>query len=941
MIRNMNTFCKNKVVFSVLTCLVLMFAIVAPFSVLTAQGTSSTDPTPLTIPKPSTGVNGTYSLYPGKMPCIGSPKIVVFVVDFLNDTPGGWENYSVADIEERLFAEVNTNSPGNYADESLRSYFYRSSYGQLDITGEVIAYTTQYTKDAYTSALQILNEAMENAGTENDLDWSKYDTNNDGTIDGVYLILRNHAPFNQDAYVTGGNDFTRAGKITRGFVFVPGQGFNNLLYALSHETTHLMGPPDIYAGVGLNPAGTGALTIMEGVSGSDLPGVIKCIFGWIEPTIIAKVGETQVTLASMSDEPELAIIYANANINSYDWFVVEYLTSTNNNAVLSNVGLQSDGGLRIWRVKMASGFLTNGTEFYKSPSGVGYAGFSPYSYIETVHQSVYPYLANRFFYSGDTFTPSTALNSSYPQNIVLSGSNALPTNLTDSGVFLHDIYIQGGVASFKVTISWLFVDPNGGLQSMVQDNLQLLGQSGPNWDYSPVTKMRIAGAMMSTMWQADFMFIQNSLGSYLQELDVSGVTSTWPANAFYNCTALTHVRVPANVTLGAFMFNMCGNLTTLQVGDAAYKENVIDLSGYTVGSYGGAGTFERCYAITHVRVPANVALPIQMFMYCMNLTTLQVGEAAFVEGMIDLKDYTAPSYGNNAFLICSSISKVRLPGNVDLSTSMFNGASNLSELHFIGGTTAPINNGNALGNIKSTGTVYYPSGATGYNSSSLGLPSGWLFVVTAFNGSFSSPNGNLQSMVHDNLRLLGQSGSSWDYSPVTKMSITGTMAAADFTFIKNSLGPYLQELDVSSVTSPWPNSAFQDCIALTHVRIPANTELGSFMFNRCQNLTTLQVGNAAYEENVVDLSGYTAVSYGVSPFGACSAVTHVRIPAGVELSLQMFTGCTSLTTLQVGSAAFVEGVIDLKDYTAGSYGANAFLVCSAVSKVRLYSGIAE
>ena len=60
---------------------------------------------------------------------------------------------------------------------------------------------------------------------------------------------------------------------------------------------------------------------------------------------------------------------------------------------------------------------------------------------------------------------------------------------------------------------------------------------------------------------------------------------------------------------------------------------------------------------------------------------------------------------------------------------VFGSCDSLSELRFVGGTTAPATDVTSFFAAKNGGTVYYPFGATGYNASALNLPSGWVFIA--------------------------------------------------------------------------------------------------------------------------------------------------------------------------------------------------------------------
>ena len=69
----------------------------------------------------------------------------------------------------------------------------------------------------------------------------------------------------------------------------------SLVSTIAHEMVHLMGLPDIYNGVSLNPNGTMADSLMDGMSSRlsvetglvtcDIPGVMKYFFGWIDDVV--------------------------------------------------------------------------------------------------------------------------------------------------------------------------------------------------------------------------------------------------------------------------------------------------------------------------------------------------------------------------------------------------------------------------------------------------------------------------------------------------------------------------------------------------------------------------------------------------------------------------------------------------------------------------------
>jgi hypothetical protein len=384
-------------------------------------------------------------------------------------------------------------------------------------------------------------------------------------------------------------------------------------------------------------------------------------------------------------------------------------------------------------------------------------------------------------------------------------ANGLVTAAAAGSAQITAITYNGKADTCAVYISssdlWTYVNPNGNLQRLVEADLRQLGQSGPNWDYTPVIYIKVSGIMA----EGDFTFIKGGLATILKEVDAADVISGWPYRAFASCTklqkirlplntflsqhmfygctsltalklgaapftaaeegvidfagargvglnntfngcsAITTVRMPTNITMGQNMFDGCTRLSTLQTGTAPFEPNVIDLSGYVANLPEIAAAewmvFSNCISITKVRISAYRKLQQNMFISCSNLTSLTVGNAVFEEGVIDLSGYSAASYENGVFYGCTAITKVRIPGYIDLPQQMFSNCRNLSELRFVGGTSAPaVNTSEDVGtfyNVKPTGTVYYPDGAWGYVKGVFGVADttgglyNWTFIAEA------------------------------------------------------------------------------------------------------------------------------------------------------------------------------------------------------------------
>ena len=410
------------------------------------------------------GNNETYGIFDFSMPVVGTPRVVVFVIDFLDNDPDEFI-FSVSDIEKQFFDMSRINEPVEYhpADDvwvidyySVRDFFYRSSYGKLDITGDVIHYITQKPDNEYENWFDLMDEVMEIAGAEDALDWTLYDTSGTGYVDGVFFVLRGFPTgrvwFGDMALMGGHEMYVRDGIIIPQAAFVVGRGYFSAIYSMIHEAIHIMGLGDIRLGNNLNPRGTGASTILDSITQGlgDLHGIAKYIFGWIEPIHIDTTGETQVIFKSFSDYPQIAIIHPRGDKDNSNWFVVEYITSTNNNFHFGeNVSiyppLAPGGGLRIWRSSM-------NPEYYANPFDL----HPPYIYLEAVHyhdrgDDIHG-LWDHFFYSGDSFTPHTELNSNFPKSFYEDNGIKTMGNLSCSGIYIENIVIESGTASFTVKI---------------------------------------------------------------------------------------------------------------------------------------------------------------------------------------------------------------------------------------------------------------------------------------------------------------------------------------------------------------------------------------------------------------------------------------------------------------------------------------------------------
>ncbi len=253
----------------------------------------------------------------GTAPTTGTYHIPVLLVDF--------NNYSHT-LDRNVFEEQFNDS--NYYDgnaTSVRSYYLKQSYGALDIIYDVYDWRTLSNTYAYyaipTNKFIFVNDTINLFGTgSNAIDFTQYDSDNDGRLDGVVIL---HAGYSrQDA---GAGYIKSSTLIFNDFNIVTIQGkyygntatisekipqnmcdnyFNSGWYppdcrvgvlVTVHEFAHILGLPDLYA---INPY-TG---LQEGMGLVDITMMIDTGFrlykpinldawsryflGWITPTTI-------------------------------------------------------------------------------------------------------------------------------------------------------------------------------------------------------------------------------------------------------------------------------------------------------------------------------------------------------------------------------------------------------------------------------------------------------------------------------------------------------------------------------------------------------------------------------------------------------------------------------------------------------------------------------
>ncbi len=281
----------------------------------------------------------------------GNNKVFVLLIDF-PDYPA---SQTAASIDGKIFGD----GAGEFPRESLRNYYRRSSYGQLEILGSTLGWyrpATNRTGVTQTTAGRenLIKEALtyfDGAGH----DFSQYDNDNDGVID-YFLVVWAGPPGAWASfwwgYFTGwSSNFVLDGKQFGGATYswqwesYPYPGTFRP-YVTIHETGHALGLPDLYDyddSVGPK-GGVGGLDMMDGNWG-DHNGFSKMLLDWLTPQVSGSGSQTYV-LRPTGSYPDAVIFWPDYDIDSpfTEFFMVQNRTRENN-----DTGLPADG-LIIWHI---------------------------------------------------------------------------------------------------------------------------------------------------------------------------------------------------------------------------------------------------------------------------------------------------------------------------------------------------------------------------------------------------------------------------------------------------------------------------------------------------------------------------------------------------------------------------------------------------------------
>lgn len=300
---------------------------------------------------------------------IGNQKLLVIPIQ-LNDGPS-WSQKMLNNLNEVFF---DSNSVNCY--ESVTSFFNKSSYNQLNLSGNVLPpYKSKFTVSnimikGESAPEAIINELTKDNNYLSDEIINEYDLNSDGYIDNTVLIY-------SDKYSQTGNGAFWAWSHFNEIDSSSPSNINNYLWAsyhfinniysdgfadypldshtFIHETGHLLGLDDYYSydqqSELWNPAGK---LDMQSYNIGDHNAFSKLALGWIKPFVVT--GSSTIRLKTSSKYPQAILIKDDWNGSAFDeYLLIEYYTPNNLNYLDSIHCYEDDkmynySGLRIYHV---------------------------------------------------------------------------------------------------------------------------------------------------------------------------------------------------------------------------------------------------------------------------------------------------------------------------------------------------------------------------------------------------------------------------------------------------------------------------------------------------------------------------------------------------------------------------------------------------------------
>ncbi len=391
---------------------------------------------------------------------------------------------------------------------------------------------------------------------------------------------------------------------------------------------------------------------------------------------------------------------------------------------------------------------------------------------------------------------------------------------------------------------------------------------------------------------------------------------------FRNCTGLTSITIPNNVTsIGNYAFGSCTGLTSITI-----PNNVTSIT---------YGAFYYCMGLQNVILPNNIeSIGMSVFTHCTGLTSIVIPDSVT---MIE----------NYAFDNCTNLTSVLLSKNITfIGGGVFSGCESLEEIVFP--DTLKSIGAQAFSRCKSLQKIHIPGGVTsiGNNANAFNACSGLTSITIDENNTTYDSRDNCNAIVQtNNNKLITGCNTTIIPNSVTKI---GERA---FNYSN------IHDINLHEGITEIENYAFEYCPLIKEITVPESCTLknGVFQysgvtkvtykpssvprmtFKNCENLeevifdsdSSVAINEESFYYSGVIILTVKNLSYiSGQVFQGCSRLKSVNILGGsYSIGFNAFYGSTELETL------ILKG-------TVTAIGAGSFSKCLSLKNISIYTNSA-